>query len=188
VRGVDLVKHAVCAAAAKQIGHIRRSRPVSEPMHTHRRTRSSLANQDTDYLWCGANHYGKAIRLMAAEISAGAFEYTYTVSEEQRAGVPVSTPSATRLVATEARLMAACIMCQYEELSASHIAWARHLNGLYRLLRLDNSEVTSPNSYQSDAPSPAPSHPRGFRSYFWYFVQNDFEESCKFCPSCLDYS
>jgi hypothetical protein len=181
-RESDLVKFTACAASAKQLGQVR---------HLEKRSRSkkhqvsmwrALESNRRDYLWCGAKYYGKAIKSMAAEIARTPLtsvdspnsEILYMITSPSS----VSTASAEQIL-SETNLAAACIMCQYERLSASHRAVDRHLNGIYKLLRLDHVDTTFNYSTAVNPFSPT-TPPRNLsRSMFWFFVQNDFEESCK---------
>ncbi|KAH0348184.1 hypothetical protein KCU83_g6330, partial [Aureobasidium melanogenum] len=177
---VDLVRFVLCAAAAKQMGHMKYTELVTNTTTAHSRLWATLNVERVDYLWYGAKYYGKAIQAMAADISSEAFmPHVVPPSLAQWADFPpVSQGTATsrvRAATEEARLLAACVMCQYEELSASRHAWAGHLNGLYRLLMLQEVETaTSPSLVGA---SPTPSQSTTCQSFFWYFVHDDFQES-----------
>jgi hypothetical protein len=181
---VPLVHMVFCAAAAKQCGHIRHaSSPVSSfalPVELAYAQRHAMS-RNIDFLWCGAKWYGQAIQLMTSDISLEASQtapaQTYWTG---LAANSVASPlSRMSTMSTEARLIAACVMCQYEELSASTRAWASHLDGLFRLLRLDRDEAAFANPIAAGPSSPSPARPQAMKTFSWYFVLNDFEESCK---------
>lgn len=140
--------------------------------------RLSSRSNKIDYLWYGAKYYGKAIQSMAEELSLD-YEPTLGLSPDEVPWTAVA-PSGVSLpaVSTEARLVAACIMCHYEELSSSWRAWSRHLNGIFKLLRLDQVESVLQTNSPNPPVSPTVQRRRSFQALFWYFVQNDFEESC----------
>lgn len=167
-RGSDLIKFAACAAAAKQLGHMKHPGLQAKPTDAAHVMSRTLKANGRNYLWYGAKYYGKAIQSMAAEISQTTSNTSTDMSPPELPWEVVSpgTPSAMQ-GSSEARLMAASIMCQYEKLSASTRAWGRHLNGIYKLLQLDRIELLILQSKKS------------LRSLFWCFVQNDFEHSCK---------
>lgn len=180
---VDLVKYALCAAAAKQMGHMEYNELVKDTTSAHSRLWDTLNVEKVDYLWYGAKYYGKAIQAMTADISIEALmPHGVTPGLAQWADFPPvsqgTTSSRVREATEEARLLAACVMCQYEELSASRHAWAGHLNGLYRLLHLQKVETATTPSL-TGAPSPTLSHSKTWQSFFWYFVHDDFQESCE---------
>lgn len=188
VRLIDVVAR---AAAAKQCGHIRhaslgtpRRLSASSTLEESTYAQRYAMSTETDFLWYGAKCYGQAIKLMASDISLEAFTNAEaSMSQTHWAGdtvdSPVSTNTRIRTLSTEARLLAACVMCQYEELSASKHAWASHLDGLFRLLRLRSSEIALFNATHPETSLSTSARPSALRSFFWYFVHDDFEESCE---------
>lgn len=168
-RGSDLVKFAACAAAAKQLGHMKHPGLQTKPTNAAHVMFRALEANGLNYLWYGAKYYGKAIQSMAVEILRTTPNTSTDMSPPELPWDAVSpgTPSAMQ-GNSEARLIAASIMCQYEKLSASTRAWGRHLNGIYKLLQLDRAELLILQSRKS------------LHSLFWYFVQNDFEHACKY--------
>lgn len=177
-----LVRYAACAAAAKQLGHIRDPKQflgqnAIASVFTRRNAKGKI-----DFLWYGAKYYGKAIQAMATELSveAGA---SFGMSPE---GLPWSnvagaTHSQCQPAWIEARFVAAEIMCFYEELSASWRAWGRHLDGIFELLQA--KETTSPA--QGDTLEDAQRQlwqtiPQAtLRHVVWRFALKDCEQSCK---------
>jgi hypothetical protein len=181
---VRLVKLVFCAAAAKQCGHIRHaSSPTSPFAHSVELAyaQRQAMSRNIDFLWLGAKWYGQSIQLMTSDISLEASQTTQTQTHWTGLAVNSAASPLSRIstVSTEARLIAACVMCQYEELSASTRAWASHLDGLFRLLRLDRDETAFANSIAAGSSSPSPARPQARQTFSWYFVLNDFEESCK---------
>lgn len=178
-----LVKFAACAVAAKQLGHLKH--PELYPARTKVQevfTRGS-SGAKIDYLWYGAKYYVKAIQSMAAELSLDRDnEPNLELSTDEALwAAPALFDSSVQTTSTEARLVAACIMCAYEELSASPRAWDRHLNGIYKLLQLDHWEAALASGSEGQAPPPALQPKKSLRSLFWYFVHDDFQEACECC-------
>ena len=185
-----MVRYAACAAAAKQLGHsssiaasINKAAPSSLEVSVHRHNKETK-----DWLWHGAKYYGLAIQTMATELTQATSVFNDLTPSDT--GIPWAAPfagspsgSGTGANTNEARLVAACIMCQYEELSASVVAWAGHLNGIHRLLRIHDFESSFASQGSVAAPSPTLQTPTSLQSLFWYFVQDDIEEACEYCRS-----
>lgn len=175
-RESTLIRFAACAASAKQLGHMKDPQSEERQSPHISQLEKDLRQQGRDFLWCGAKYYGKAIQAMSSELmnlrddGVGPFlaDNNWTVFS------PGSESSFVSGNTSEARLLAICIMCQYERLSASHRAKARHLDGLYRLFgleRFDSRTDVNPAMVDSLVVK-AP-----LRSLFWHFVQNDLEEA-----------
>ena len=181
-----LVRYAVCAAAAKQLGHMNHPKPHATGTNLQKVFTQTSRRNSIDYLWYGAKYYGKAIQSMAVELSLDREDVqTLGLSpDEVPWAAPAPSGASVQSTSTEARLVAACVMCAYEELSASWRAWARHLNGIYKLLRLDQWEAALASSSEIQAPSPALQPRKTLQSLFWYFVHDDFQESCESILSC----
>lgn len=122
---VRLVKLVFCAAAAKQCGHIRHaSSPTSPFAHSVELAyaQRQAMSRNIDFLWLGAKWYGQSIQLMTSDISLEASQTTPTQTHWTGLAVNSAASPLSRIstVSTEARPIAACVMCQYEELSAFH--------------------------------------------------------------------
>ena len=176
-RQSPVVQFSACAVAAKQLGQ------MQDPHSQFRKTRSQhvvandLTSHGLDFNWYGAKYYGRAIQLLARQISERSVESAHPS--------PTALYDGTSNAETECEdpglaLSATSILSLYEMLSAtvSMKAWTGHLNGFYKLFKSFNSEVffqdqpmVSNNPVQTDCPS--------IQASFWYFVMNDLEESCK---------
>lgn len=179
-----LIKYAACAAAAKQIGQMDECEPRTRLTDGQIRVMDAIRETNLDYLWYGAKYYGKAIQTLAKEISRE------SVSPSASPSSLVPSPSAIYGAVAAAsdpaleaemggqeiptfRLVAACILCQYGDLSATQRAWSGHLDGICKLLQIDGRDETLRTSH------PRPYQSAAHQSVFWWFVLNDFKESCK---------
>ncbi|KAK4497376.1 hypothetical protein PRZ48_011827 [Zasmidium cellare] len=172
-----LIRYAACAAAAKQLGHAKDDSYIFKAtLSQHSVLNRRRRDGKIDYLWYGAKYYGKAIQAMAAEILNGHDTGQTVTSTATPSSVDIATTQSNGPVMIEARVTAAIIMCQYEELSGSCKAWSRHLDGILRLLRLDD---TARAGNRADHPSPLPlvCAERWSKAVFWPFVLNDIEEA-----------
>lgn len=184
----DLVRYAACAAAAKQLGHVRKPEMYTDDPTVEDIFVRTTKEGKTDFLWYGAKYYGLAISAMASELSVEA-RPSFGLSPD---GLPWGHHlylhcSDGNTSWNEARLIAAEIMCYYEELSGSFRAWGRHLDGMFRLLQLDQA------GHQADVVQPRDESPPLWQVIpreilgrtFWRFAQNDIEQSCK-CSRMTD--
>lgn len=178
-RQSDLIKFAACAAAAKQLGHMKDPNSHARPTAARQAVMTALIAHGRDFLWYGAKYYGKSIQAMAADLLQDATSPNFDLATSDFAWAVPSPNSVSSGVGqeTEHRLLAACIMCQYEHLSASTRAWAGHLNGIYKLLRLDRADAMVIDGAEPSVPSPAFQPGSSLRGLFWFFVRNDIEES-----------
>ena len=137
----------------------------------------NLARSGRDYLWYGAMYYEKAIQTLKDTVSQhqdDAFAPSPTDSDWAMARPRTGCDSAaTSGDTSETRLLAACILCQYEQISATMRAWGGHIDGIYRLMHL--SSVTQDLQRVSPLPYPV----SAYQSLFWCFAMKDLEESCE---------
>lgn len=140
-RSSNLVRHAACALAARRMGRtacaggrVGRSqgdRLVVAAMAAMARGRCGCC---PDYLWHGAQHYERAVRLLAvAAVADDGGEDAMAVC-----------------------WAAICILAEHERLGASLAGWAGYLDGLARLLRLRRPGQAACTAV---APSPASQTP-----------------------------
>lgn len=192
-----LVKYSACAAAAKQMGQRSNPLPDAEVTFGQKCLARKLLAGGLDFLWYGAKYYERAIQMLAARIMDGddvQDEGSSFPSPSQiywaAASPQFSTGSgAGSERASDPRLVAACILTQYEHLSATLSAWAGHMNGFVKLLRLNHPEAASVSSHRRSGSAASHVVPQGIetiRPCFWYFVANDMEESCKQAGSHMD--
>lgn len=171
-RESDLVKAAACAAAAKQLGQMRHPEMHAKARKGYGLVHRTLKSNGRDFLWCGAKYYQRAIRSMAAVImqsSSPPIDLSSPAIIIDATSPSSVSSSSVEHNTSEARFLAACIMCSYERLSNSIRALDRHLNAIYNFVQLDKVQAPSPTGQPTES----------LRSLFWVFVQNDFEESCK---------
>ena len=120
-----LVRYAACAVAAKQLGQI--NDPISKIRQTHRQRLMFRAFSETtlDFLWYGAKYYEKAIQLLTKQLSHDdhSIPGLSPCCIYQTGLTPVSNDPSFHDEQEEAasvfQVIAACILCQYEDLSAT---------------------------------------------------------------------
>ncbi|KAJ9283778.1 transcriptional regulator family: Fungal Specific TF [Paecilomyces variotii] len=175
-----LVRYAAAALAAKQLGQMRD--PASKIRRSGRQKlieaalmeATNLGTQSLNFLWYGAKYYAKAIQLLSKQISredrsnshlspgriyqpnSAHIEYDdYNANEDKNATIIFQS-------------LAACILCQYEDLSATVRAVSGHLDGIFKLLR--------PHLYLEigiQIPRCVPQFKKALETSFWFFVLND---------------
>lgn len=177
-----LLRYSACALAAKQIGQMKD--PKSKIRRTHGQTLmlEAFSQSQLDFLWYGAKYYEKAIRLLAAQISC----IDPSSTQLSPSGIYQSGPTPPSQwghldddedVAYTCRVLAACILCQYEDLSATMKAWSGHLDGIFKLLR-PHLNVTA--SYNDPVHVSQPT--TLLNASFWYFALHDVLEACESPP------
>lgn len=148
-----LLKSAVCALAAKHLGHCQNNRrghfgERSDEMHT---VFSPLDN-NVDWQYQSVKQYGCAIKHLKAAINLGAFETDDADKEELFASIT--------------------ILCTYELMDAPGTAWSAHLSALPLFSPMPDSDsiLGSPITI----PRAAVSGP-----IFWSLARQDLLCSCK---------
>lgn len=183
-RSSNLVSHSACAVAAKRLGHMRNPNRNFVPSSIQHSITRTLTSSGRDYLWYGAKYYEKAILQLARHLSRtdhASFQLSPNGVHQPGSG-PLSSNSLIWSDETSgAQIVAACLLCQYELLSATMTAWRGHLDGLHKILSLiDNESAFGPHSplqvFQHVAP---PQHIVQWRAAFWYYLLSDTLESCK---------
>ncbi|KAL1635030.1 hypothetical protein SLS58_010425 [Diplodia intermedia] len=141
-----LIKYSACAAAAKQIGQTGAREPARTRLTAGQiRVADAISKTNLDYLWYGAKYYEKAIQALAREISqeslsspsAGLATCSGLAPSPSAIYGAVVADSGHEMQQPAFPLVAACILCQYEELSATMRAWSGHLDGICKLLQID---------------------------------------------------
>lgn len=181
-----LLRHAICACAAKQLGR------VDSFKNADSRACRNNGNLELDnWSWRGAKHYEKAIKLFAKEISS---LNIYPPQEREHEELPLplqlcqshlprTSETAAALnrdetnITTDDILTAAAILCMYEFLDNTTTAWTQHLSGAKVLFEL---------FHKSDAPQVADTprlselrFSRARRAIFWNFAHQDVLAACK---------
>ena len=170
-----LVRYSACALAAKQIGQMQDPTQASTTTPRSHMLTSTLLRPNMDFLWYGAKYYEKAILLMAHQISHN----TSTIQNHLSPGEIYQSPDGGNnyldgheSTSSAFRILAACILCSYEDLSATMRAWTGHLDGINKLLRPHLDLPSSPVNFYC-IPQPM----RALEVSFWYFALNDMLSS-----------
>lgn len=178
-----LVRYSAVALAAKQLGYTKHPESRVRQTRNLRRMMQAFTNSNLDFLWYGAKYYDKAIQILAQLLSRG----DSSVSQCPPWGLVQSglTPESNGVslvgdhesTETTLQALAACILCQYEDISATMRAWSGHLNGICRLLRpFLNDTTTLPTSLHIPQPNKA------MDAVYWFFALNDTLDACElFC-------
>ncbi|KAL4876331.1 hypothetical protein BJY04DRAFT_142861 [Aspergillus karnatakaensis] len=166
-----LVRYAASALGAKQLGQTRHPETQIRQTNTQRLMMQALIDTRLGFTWYGAKYYERAIQLLAKQLRSTDHS-SFSLSPNFIYGAE-HTPRSERNQPTEGddrssyQILAACILCQYEDVNATIRAWSGHLDGVYRLLRPHLPEPTILQG--STIPQPA----RAVDSVFWFFVVND---------------
>lgn len=170
-----LVRYSACAIAAKQLGQMKDYTWMTSITPRSSIVASALLEPGLDFLWYGAKYYEKAILLMARQISSHPSPLTHLSPGE----IYQSTSSDHYQLLDHGtspafRIISACILCAYEDLSATMRAWSGHLDGINKLLRPQIDLQFSPDNLHATSLST-----RGLETSFWFFAWNDMLNSCE---------
>ncbi|CEL04047.1 hypothetical protein ASPCAL05180 [Aspergillus calidoustus] len=169
-----LIRYAACALGAKQLGQTRH--PEAQIRHTNTQTLMLKALIDTKvgFTWYGAKYYEKAIQLLAQQISQSGNpscslspNYIYGTGLTPQSG-EFDLPRDHDEAAAPFQILAACILCQYEDVNATLRAWSGHIDGIHRLLRPHLPDLVA---FRVAKRIPQPE--RAFNAVFWFYVVND---------------
>ncbi|RAK94970.1 uncharacterized protein BO80DRAFT_369917, partial [Aspergillus ibericus CBS 121593] len=172
------VRYAACALAAKQLGQLKDPESSIRQTSCHRVMLKAFSDSKRDFLWYGAKYYERAIQILARPIShedrsdchmSPACIYQSGLTPQS---VDYSVLGEQEIAAATFRLLAACMLCQYADLSVTLRAWSGHLDGIYKLLR----------PHLSGAVELQPSHPipqpvAVVESIFWFLAINDMMDA-----------
>lgn len=177
-----LLRYSACAMAAKQMGQMKDSTQATNVTRRSSMTASRLLrpSMDMDFEWYGAKYYEKAILLMARQISHDRSIIQIHLSPGEIYLSPSSDYSHLddhQSTSSAFQILAACILCSYEDLSATMRAWTGHLDGINKLLRPHLDLPNSPDNFYR-----IPQSLRALDVSFWYFALNDMLNSCKSSP------
>lgn len=177
----SLLRFSACALAAKRLG--RATVPISQLFQDAAKLNiaQQLLSGNHDFAWYGIKYYDKAIKTLARSIRANQSQ-PISFTPPDVTSPTGSLPQSEIMTQAEGedpivRLLATCLLIQYENLSGNNRGWTGHLNGFNKLLALlDDGSLfhTNPLSQQLfDAKSQ-----RALRAAFWWWVVNDIDESC----------
>ncbi|KAJ5110648.1 hypothetical protein N7532_001183 [Penicillium argentinense] len=166
-----ILRYSACAFAAKQMGQMKDSTRATNITTRSSMTASMLLRASLDFLWYGAKYYEKAILLMARQISHD----RSTVQNHLSPGEIYRSPGSDyhhldyhESTSSAFRILAACILCSYEDLSGTMRAWTGHLDGINKLFRPHLDLPISPDNFYR-----IPQSMRALNVSFWYFALND---------------
>jgi len=126
-----LVRYAACAVAAKQLGQMKDPILKIRQTNCQRLMLRAFSKSRLDFLWYGAKYYEKAIQLLAKQLSHDdhSIPGLSPCCIYQTGLTPVSNDLSFHDEREEAaslfQIITACILCQYEDLSATMRAWVR---------------------------------------------------------------
>ncbi|KAL4812250.1 hypothetical protein BDW67DRAFT_170427 [Aspergillus spinulosporus] len=166
-----LVRYAACALAAKQLGQTRHPESHIRQTNAQRAMMKALIDTKLGFTWYGAKYYEKAIQLLAQQLSSKD-RGMYSRSPGHVYGVGL-TPSRQPACENDEedlsfQVIAACILCQYEDVNATIRAWSGHIDGVFRLLKPQFPELACFRLCPA-IPQPA----RALDATFWFFAVND---------------
>ncbi|OJJ77794.1 hypothetical protein ASPBRDRAFT_37038 [Aspergillus brasiliensis CBS 101740] len=170
-----LIRYSAVALAAKQLGYMKSPESSIRQTQSHRLMMQAFAGSNLDFLWYGAKYYDKAIQIFSKLLSREDQSVCQMSPRgSYQAGLPTPESNEFNLAAeydntgTTLQIIAACILCQYEDLSATMKAWSSHLDGTYRLLRSYLHETATP-----PAALPIPQPMKAMDAIYWFFAIND---------------
>ncbi|KAF7596391.1 hypothetical protein BBP40_002135 [Aspergillus hancockii] len=118
-----LVRYAACALAAKQLGQMRDAETRLRQTDSRKIMLQGFTDSKLDFLWYGAKYYERAIQLLARQIlmrtvlfasylPVAIYQSGLTPQDSDHSLLGENDSSAAVL-----RMVTACILCQYEDLS-----------------------------------------------------------------------
>ncbi|KAL3458309.1 hypothetical protein BJX64DRAFT_302060 [Aspergillus heterothallicus] len=169
-----LIRYAACALGAKQLGQTRHPETHIRQTNTQTLMLRALIDTRLGFTWYGAKYYEKAIQLLAKQISRRD-NMSYSMSPINIYGTGL-TPQSGDLelprdndeAAAPFQILAACILCQYEDVNATYRAWSGHIDGIHRLLCPHLPDFVS---FRMAKHIPQPD--RAIDAVFWFFVLHD---------------
>lgn len=168
-----LLRYSACALAGKQLGQSAVSKSRLFESATQRESARQLLATGNDFTWYGVKYYDKAIKTLSRSIRPPESHQT-SVRSPETSSPAMSLPQSDIMTRAEgedpiARLLATCLLVEYEHLSGNKKGWTGHLNGFSKLLTLlDDGSLFyhNPLSHQLfDAKSQ-----RALRAAFWWWV------------------
>lgn len=194
-----LLKHSVCAYAAKQLSRVGGRKAIVGGIVSDQALMELYPNSGkVDWVYVSAKYYDKAISLLMEELSkSGGNEVPMTPTVEDQFTSPGNSESPQSIPSRSIKrrrlskpvhrdadetIAAAAILCVYEFLDNALHAWSRHLSGTKSLFDLAEREGMMPlHSPSASTPGSLsfrtkPSVAR--RATFWNFARQDFLAAC----------
>ncbi|KAJ6008292.1 hypothetical protein N7540_012268 [Penicillium herquei] len=172
--------------AAKQLGQIKNSGVQTGRTPSSAHVAAALTAPGLDFLWYGAKYYEKAILILAKEISHGECSACgLSPGKIYRSGFVSPVPGHNNCDETEDssaafRILAACIFCQYEDISATMRAWTGHLDGIHKLIRRYLDDAVALPEFIGDIPQST----KALQTSFWFFALHDVLNSFTLRQPC----
>lgn len=172
-----LLKYAACAYAAKQLGRVRGGKGVEVGQTSSlAKTEVWSAPGKVDWLYHAAKYYDKAISLLLEALGERQDQSTSPFSSDMQ--LDPSNPGQDSLGdvrfsvprTSDDLLAATAILCEYEAMDATGVAWSKHLNGTKSLL--DVAEVGMHDDFPGSQNYSKFAGAR--KAIFWNFARQDF--------------
>ncbi|KAJ5702030.1 hypothetical protein N7488_009578 [Penicillium malachiteum] len=161
--------------AAKQLGQMKNYSVQTGRTPSSAHVAAALTAPGLDFLWYGAKYYEKAILILAKEISHRECSacglspgeiygsgFVSPVPDHSHCDEPEDSSAAFRI-------LAACILCQYEDISATMRAWTGHLDEIHKLIRRYLDDTVALPDIIGDIPQST----KALQTSFWFFALHD---------------
>ncbi|KAK5695561.1 hypothetical protein LTR17_024578 [Elasticomyces elasticus] len=156
-----LLRNAIAAVAAKQLGRVKGDKPFSGRQCQRPSTMETLDDvAEVDWFYKAANYYDKAIAFSRIYLEA----LSGTLSRPSSPNM-ITTTSVTN---SDDLLVAVSIFSLYESLDSREMGWLRHLAGLKTLL-------TAISVKQQGLGLTLPSYSAAHNACFWNFARADHQ-------------
>ncbi|KAK4895018.1 hypothetical protein LTR27_006885 [Elasticomyces elasticus] len=156
-----LLRNAIAAVAAKQLGRVKGDKPFSGRQCQRPSTMETLDDvAEVDWFYKAANYYDKAIAFSRIYLEA----LSGTLSRPSSPNM-ITTTSVTN---SDDLLVAVSIFSLYESLDSREMGWLRHLAGLKTLL-------TAISVKQQGLGVTLPSYSAAHNACFWNFARADHQ-------------
>jgi hypothetical protein len=168
-----LLRYALVAAAAKQLGRISGVRSSGSLYH---QPTSEVCRVDeaADWFYKAANYYDKAISHMRTCLRSFSLDGVLT-SEEASSHVSDQSNEAD----TDDLITAISIFSVYEFLDGFDAGWLQHLNGLQSLLVIETESQLSSRPARLFLNRSLQEVSDGRRAAFWNFAREDYIAACR---------
>jgi len=155
-----LLRNAVAAVAAKQLGRVRGSKPYVCNQSQRPSTMETIDEDGIDWFYKAANYYDKAIAFSRVYLQAVSGSLSRPPSPNKQASISLAN--------SDDLLVAVSIFSLYESLDSVELGWVQHLAGLKSLLT-----VVSAN--QQEQHQLVPAITVGRQASFWNFARADYQ-------------
>lgn len=185
-----LLKHALCACAAKHLGRARGAKAVVGGICSQQASMELYTDSTMDWEYEGAFHYDRSISLLMGIMQQDQHNAPLSGNEEMLQHWEIGTdegPSNSLFDEARAQLQsdevvaATAILCVYEFLSATGAAWSRHLNGTKSLLDIAEATLMPLGMPPAEIPFLPKRRiiSKARKATFWNFARQDYVAACK---------